>query len=140
MRIRASWDSELRGELNRRGDLIHATCSRIVQETLNMEDVNGRKCLEKHLPVRLARAGLVDMHGLGLRDLCEWVVNGVYRIGLGRGFEGTCAQVEGGERDLWLDVKSERSPGFGRDSVGLTWRTHGQTGTSTEYARRNGLG
>ena len=87
MRIRASWDSELRGELNRRGDLIHATCSRIVQETLNMKDVNGRKCLE-HLPVRLARAGLVDMHGMGLRDLCEWVVNGVYGIGLAEGLKG----------------------------------------------------
>ena len=88
MRSRASWDSELRGELNRRGDLIYATRSRIVQETLSMEDENGRKYLKKHLLARLARAGLADMHELGLRDSCECVVNGVYRIGLGREFEG----------------------------------------------------
>ena len=33
-----------------------------------MEDENGRKYLEKHLLARLARAGLADMHELGLRD------------------------------------------------------------------------
>ena len=49
-----------------------------------MEDKNGWKRLEKHLLVRLARAGLADLdfHGSGLRDVCECVLNGVYRIGL----------------------------------------------------------
>ena len=49
-----------------------------------MEDKNGWKRLEKHLLARLVRAGLVnlDLHGLGLRDACECVLNAMYRIGL----------------------------------------------------------
>ena len=55
-----------------------------------MKDKNGRKCLEKHLLARLARAGLadLDLHGLGLQDAHECVLNGVYRIGLHEEFGG----------------------------------------------------
>ena len=52
-----------------------------------MEDKNRWKRLEKHLLARLARAGLADLHRLGLREVRECVLNGVYRIGLGEGFE-----------------------------------------------------
>ena len=51
-----------------------------------MEDQNGWKRLEKHLLTPLARAGWADLHGLGLRDECECVLDGVYRIGLREGF------------------------------------------------------
>jgi hypothetical protein len=45
-----------------------------------MKDENGWKCLDLYLLVRLARVGLADLHGL--RDVCECVLNGMYRIGL----------------------------------------------------------
>jgi hypothetical protein len=47
-----------------------------------MEDEDGWKHLKKNLLARLARAGLASLHGLGLRDICERVFNGVYRIWL----------------------------------------------------------
>ena len=47
-----------------------------------MEDKNGWKRLEKHLLARLSRAGFIDLHWLGLRDVRECVLNSVYRIGL----------------------------------------------------------
>ena len=47
-----------------------------------MKDENGWKRLEKHLSARLARAGLADLHGLVLRDVCQCVLNGVHRTGL----------------------------------------------------------
>jgi hypothetical protein len=47
-----------------------------------MEGENGWKRLDLHLLARPARAGLADLHGLELRDVCERVLNGVYRIGL----------------------------------------------------------
>jgi hypothetical protein len=53
-----------------------------------MEDKNGWKRLDLHLLARLARAGLADLRGLRLRDMCECVLNGVYRIGLREGFGG----------------------------------------------------
>ena len=55
-----------------------------------MENKNGWKRLEKHLLARLARAGLadLDLHGLGLQDVCECVLNVVYRIGLRKEFGG----------------------------------------------------
>jgi hypothetical protein len=57
-------DFKLWRELNRLPDLIFAIRGRIVQEALKMEDENGWKRLEKHLLVRLARAGISDSHGL----------------------------------------------------------------------------
>jgi hypothetical protein len=86
---RTWWYFELRGEPNMLPDLIYAIRGRIVQEALKMEDENGWKRIEKRLLARLAalaRAGLADLHGMGLRDLCECVLNGVYRIGLRGGF------------------------------------------------------
>jgi hypothetical protein len=53
-----------------------------------MEDENGLQRLEKHLLACLARAGLADLHGLGLQDMCECVLNGVYRIRLREEFIG----------------------------------------------------
>ena len=53
-----------------------------------MEDENRGKRLYLHLLARLARVGLVDPHGLGLRDEGECVLNGVHRIGLCGKFEG----------------------------------------------------
>jgi hypothetical protein len=53
-----------------------------------MEDKNGWKRLKKHLLARHARAGLADLRGLGLRDVCKRVLNGVYRIWLCEGFRG----------------------------------------------------
>jgi hypothetical protein len=84
---RTWWDFELRHELNRLADLIYAIRGRIVQEALKMEDENGWQRLEKHLLARLARARLADLHGLGLRDMCECVLNVVYRIGLREEFK-----------------------------------------------------
>jgi hypothetical protein len=57
-------------------------------KALKMEDKNGWKRLDLHLLARLARAGLADLRGLRLRDMCECVLNGVYRIGLREGFGG----------------------------------------------------
>ena len=50
-----------------------------------MEHENWWKRLQKHLLARLGRAGLADLHGLGLRDLCECVLNSMHRLGLGQG-------------------------------------------------------
>jgi hypothetical protein len=47
--LRTEWDFELRCELYRFADLHYATCSRIVQETLEMEDKYGWKRLDEHL-------------------------------------------------------------------------------------------
>jgi hypothetical protein len=55
-----------------------------------MKDENGWQRLEKHLLARVARAGLADLsdlHRLGLRDMCECVLNVVYRIGLREEFK-----------------------------------------------------
>ena len=50
-----------------------------------MEDEDGWKRLEEHVLARLVRAGLASLHELGLRDMYECVLDGVYRIGLGEG-------------------------------------------------------
>ena len=47
-------------------DLVRAIPSRIVREPLKMEDENVWKRLEKQLLTRFARAGLANLHGLGL--------------------------------------------------------------------------
>ena len=82
------WDFELRRELNWLADFIYSIRGRIVQEPLKMENKYGWQRLEKHLLARIARVGWADLHGLGLRDECECVLDGVYRIGLCEGFEG----------------------------------------------------
>ena len=73
--------------MNRLADLSCLTRDRIVQEPLKMKDKNGWKHLEKHLLSlsRLARAKLVGPHWLGVRDVCEGVVDSVYRIRLCKG-------------------------------------------------------
>ena len=66
-----------------------------------MEDENRGKNLDLNQLARLARVGLADPHGLGLRDEGEGVLNGVHRIGLRRTFEGLVDRTrfaEGGER------------------------------------------
>lgn len=75
---RTDWDFELRCELNRLADLNHTIRCRIVQEALKMEDENGWKRLDLHLFARPARAGLLGLDRLELRDVCERVLNGVY--------------------------------------------------------------
>jgi hypothetical protein len=84
---RTEWDFKLRRELNWLANLNYAVRGRIVQETLKMENENRWKHLEKHLLARLARVGLANLHGLGLREVRECVLNGVYRIGLGEWVE-----------------------------------------------------
>jgi hypothetical protein len=85
---RTKWDFKLRRELNRFADLNYAIRGRVIHEPLKMEDKNGWKRLEKYLLACIARARLADLHRLGLRDVCECVLNGVHRIGLREGFEG----------------------------------------------------
>ena len=80
-------DFELRRELNWLADLIYSIRGRIVQEPLKMKDKNGWQRLEKHLLARIARVGWANLHGLGLREVRECVLNGVYRIGLGEWVE-----------------------------------------------------
>ena len=77
---RTKWDFELRRELNRLVNLNYAIRRGIVQEALKMEDENGWKRLDLHLLARPARAGLANLHGLELREVCrsERVLNGVY--------------------------------------------------------------
>jgi hypothetical protein len=75
-----------------------------------MEDKNGWKRLEEHLLARLARAGWADLHGLGPRDACERVLNGVYRIGLSERFGGGKSRWKGrkeGKR-TWILSWSDR--------------------------------
>ena len=85
MKNRTEWDFELRCELNWLVDLFYLVRGRIVQEALKMEHENWWKRLQKHLLARLGRAELADLHRLGLRDLCERVLNSVYRLRLGEG-------------------------------------------------------
>jgi hypothetical protein len=47
-----------------------------------MQDESRWKLIENHLLARLARDGLAALRGLGLRHVCERVLDGVYRIGL----------------------------------------------------------
>ena len=77
-----------------------------------MEDQNGWKRLEKHLLAPLARAGWAGLHGLGLRDECKCILDGVYRIGLREGFEDQLpGHIHGWERvrgeEIYLNVEFE---------------------------------
>ena len=47
------WDFKLRRELNRSAGFNYVICGCIVQEALEMENENRRKCFEEHLPARL---------------------------------------------------------------------------------------
>ena len=53
-RNRTKWDFEFRRELNRLADLDYGIRSRIVQESLKMENENGWKRLDLHLLIHLA--------------------------------------------------------------------------------------
>ena len=65
-----------------------------------MEDEDGWQRLEKNLLARLARAGLADLHGLGPRDVCECVLNVVYRIGLREKFQEISRLVNISHQDI----------------------------------------
>lgn len=43
-----------------------------------MEDEYSWKDLNMHLLARLARAGPTDLYWLGLQNVCECILNGVY--------------------------------------------------------------
>jgi hypothetical protein len=79
--------------MNRLADLNYAA---IIQEALKMEDENVWENLYVHLLARLTRAGLADLHRLGLRDVCEreCVLNGAYRIRLRGGFGGRSPDID----------------------------------------------
>ncbi len=73
-----------------------------------MKDEHGRKCLDQHLLACFARARRADLHGLRLRDVCERVLNSVYRITLRKEFEviSLYAGLEGSNRGVTdLDVE-----------------------------------
>ena len=53
-----------------------------------MKNEHGWKDLNEHFLARLARAGLVGLHGLGLREVFKCVLNGVHRFGLCKVFGG----------------------------------------------------
>ena len=82
------WNFELRPKLNRLVDLHYVIRGGIVQKPFKMKDENRWKRLDLHLLACLARVGLIDPHGLGLRDECECLLNGVHRIGLRKKFGG----------------------------------------------------
>ena len=77
---RTEWDVELGGNLDRVADLDYTACSRIVPETLEMENENGWKRLDEHLlaRIRVTRAGWAVLRGLWLADAHEGVLNGEY--------------------------------------------------------------
>ena len=77
---RTERDVELRGKLDRLADLDYTACSRIVPETLEMENENGWKRLYEHLlaRIRVTRAGCAVLRRLGLGDAQEGVLNGEY--------------------------------------------------------------
>ena len=92
-----------------------------------------------HLLARLTGARLADLHRLGLRGVCEGVLNGVYRM-LRDGFGSQSPGQEcgwGGEKEIETDlyVEPKYSPVFGGDGVRLVWHAYSQTGPSTKYAR-----
>ena len=58
------WDFEFRREPNRLTNLDYAIRSRIIQESLEMEDENGRKCLDEHLLAPLADARWTELDRL----------------------------------------------------------------------------
>jgi hypothetical protein len=60
--IHTKWDFEFRREPNRLADLDYAIRSRITQESLEMEDENGRKCLDEHLLAPLADASWTELY------------------------------------------------------------------------------
>ena len=76
------WYLELRREPDRLADLNYAIRDYVVQEALEVEDENGWKHLNVRLPARLTWDELASAHWLELRDVCECVLNDVYRIGL----------------------------------------------------------
>ena len=84
MKRRTEWDVELRVKLDMLADLNYAACRCIVPETLEMENENRWKCLNEHLlaRIRVTRAGWAVLHGLGLGDAHESVLNCEYRIRL----------------------------------------------------------
>jgi hypothetical protein len=97
------WNFELWRKLNGLADLNYAIRVCIVQKPLKMEDENRWKRLDLHLVVHPAWTQLTNLYGLGLRDVCERVFNGVYRIGLHEHF--------GSHKDTYTDER-ENGPGY----------------------------
>ena len=79
---RTEWDFDLWGKVDRLPDLNYTAYSRIVPETLKVENENGRKRLNEQCLARNAQAGRAILHGLRPGDAHEGVLNGVYRIRL----------------------------------------------------------
>ena len=84
MKRRTGWDVELGVKLDMLADLNYAACGCIVPKTLEMENENGWKRLNKHLlaRIRVTRAGWAVQHGLRPGDAHESVLNCEYRIRL----------------------------------------------------------
>ena len=51
---RTEWDLELWGELHRLADFDYATCSGVVEETLKVQNENGRQRFDEDLLARFA--------------------------------------------------------------------------------------
>ena len=67
-----------------------------------------REAAFKHLLARIARVGWADLHGLGLRDKSECVLDGVYRIGLCRDLKiRLCVGERARREETYLNVEFE---------------------------------
>ena len=74
-----------------------------------MEHENRWKHLEEHLLAHLGRVGLADLHELWLRDVCERVLNSMYRLRLdeelGCYSPGHVYGLKGGKADLNVEFE-----------------------------------
>ena len=105
---RTEWDFEFWCKLDGLSDLHYTACSRIVPETLEMENENRWKRLDKHLLAHIAQDGWAVLHKLRLGDAHEGVLNGEDRIRLQKvshNQQETHAEEKGGDTDL--DVEME---------------------------------
>jgi hypothetical protein len=131
---RTERDFELWRELDRLSDFHYAAGGRVVQEALEVQDEHWRERLDEHLLACFARAGGADLHGLWLRDVCERILDGVYRIALynGRLMVNKCVAQRGKKADL--DIELERPPVFDDYRIALVWRAQRRAELATEYA------
>ena len=79
---RTEWDFEVWFKPDRLSDLRYTPRSRIVYETLEMENENGWKRLDEYLLARIPHVGWDVLHGLRLGDAHEGVFNSEYQIKL----------------------------------------------------------
>ena len=105
------WNFELWRELNSFADLNFAIRGHIIQETLKMEHENRWERLDEHLLARLAIARRTELHGLQVRDACEFVFYKLHRIVLLERFDVSHKETCMG--GIW---RRENGPGC-RDGV-----------------------